>query len=61
MRQESKGQKKSKESQVGHGKEVDLVENLDCKSLLWKQDMIRFLAGERRLKLEEWVWRRDEG
>lgn len=46
---------------MGHGKEVDLVENLDCKGLLWEEDMIKFLAGGRRLKLGEWIWRRHEG
>lgn len=37
------------------------MENLDCKGLLWDEDVMRFLAEERRLELREWVWRRDEG
>lgn len=55
MKSKRKGRKKEslketvirEESQVGHGNEVDPVKNLDSKGVLWEEDVMRFLAGER--------------
>lgn len=53
--------KRREESQAGHCKEMDLVENFSCEGLLWEEDVTSFLTGGRKPEFLEWAWRREEG